>query len=122
MIWLTQQTLDRLNAELEDARGPKRAEIVARISAARDEGDRKENGAYQRAKDEQGTNEARIRQLEEMLADVSVEPAMDDGKVSPGKVVTYKFDGEPEEKFLLAARDVGDDEGIAVDVSSPESP
>ena len=67
MIWLTQQTFDRLNAELEDRRGPIRAEIVERISAARDEGDLKENGGYHAAKDEQGTNEARIRQLEELL-------------------------------------------------------
>ena len=64
MIWLTQQTFDRLAAELEDRRGPRRAEIVERISAARDEGDLKENGGYHAAKDEQGTNEARIRQLE----------------------------------------------------------
>ena len=68
MIWLTQQTFDRLTAELEERRGPIRAEIVERISAARDEGDLKENGGYHAAKDEQGTNEARIRQLEDMLS------------------------------------------------------
>ena len=79
MIWLTQQTFDRLEAELEDRRGPRRAEIVERISAARDEGDLKENGGYHAAKDEQGTNEARIRQLEDMLASVTTEPATDDG-------------------------------------------
>ena len=106
MIWLTQQTFDRLTAELEERRGPIRAEIVERISAARDEGDLKEHGGYHAAKDEQGTNEA----------------AKDDGKVSPGKVVTHKFDGDDEESFLLAARDVADDDGIGVNVFSPESP
>ena len=122
MIWLTQQTFDRLHAELEDRRGRIRAEIVERISAARDEGDLKENGGYHAAKDEQGTNEARIRQLEDMLASVTTEPATDDGKVSPGKVVTHRFDGDDEETFLLAARDVADDDGIGVNVFSPESP
>ena len=122
MIWLTQQTFDRLHAELEDRRGRIRAEIVERISAARDEGDLKENGGYHAAKDEQGTNEARIRQLEYMLASVTTEPATDDGKVSPGKVVTHRFDGDDEETFLLAARDVADDDGIGVNVFSPESP
>ena len=78
MIWLTQQTFDRLHAELEDRRGPRRAEIVERISAARDEGDLKENGGYHAAKDEQGTNEARIRQLEEQLKDATTEPSADD--------------------------------------------
>jgi len=122
MIWLTQQTFDRLHAELEDRRGRIRAEIVERISAARDEGDLKENGGYHAAKDEQGTNEARIRQLEDMLSGVTTEPAADDGKVSPGKVVTHRFDGDDEETFLLAARDVADDDGIGVNVFSPESP
>jgi transcription elongation factor GreA len=84
MTWLTQQTFDRLHAELEERRGPLRAEIVERISSARDEGDLKENGGYHAAKDEQGTNEARIRQLEEMLAGATTEPAADDQTVSAG--------------------------------------
>ena len=33
-IWLTQDAYDQLQAELEDLKGPQRAEIVARISAA----------------------------------------------------------------------------------------
>ena len=53
-IWLTQEAFDKLQAELDDLKGPQRAEIVARISAARDEGDLKENGGYHAAKDEQG--------------------------------------------------------------------
>ena len=44
-----------------------RQEIIARISAARDEGDLKENGGYHAAKEEQGKIEGRIRQLEDML-------------------------------------------------------
>src|SRR5262249_28743411 len=75
VTWLTQQTFDRLNAELEERRGPLRAEIVERISSARDEGDLKENGGYHAAKDEQGTNEARIRQLEEMLSGATTKAA-----------------------------------------------
>ena len=35
-IWLTQEAYDKLKAELEDLRGPKRQEIIERISAARD--------------------------------------------------------------------------------------
>ena len=57
MIWLTQETFDQLKAELEDLRGPVRAEIVERISAARDEGDLKENGGYHAAR----TSRARTR-------------------------------------------------------------
>jgi len=121
MIWLTQQTFDRLTAELEERRGPLRAEIVERISAARDEGDLKENGGYHAAKDEQGTNEARIRQLEEMLKDATTEPADDDQLVSAGKLVTYRYAGDDEESFLLGAREIAEDH-TDIEVYSPESP
>ena len=121
MIWLTQQTFDRLAAELEDRRGPRRAEIVERISAARDEGDLKENGGYHAAKDEQGTNEARIRQLEEQLKDATTEPSADDQTVTAGKLVTYRFAGDDEESFLLGAREIADDRDD-IEVYSPQSP
>jgi len=122
-IWLTQDAYDKLHAELEDLKGPQRQEIVARISAARDEGDLKENGGYHAAKDEQGRIELRIRQLEDMLrkAEVGETPA-DDGVVEPGMVVTYKFDGDSDddaETFLLGAREI-EPEGLTV--YSPQSP
>jgi transcription elongation factor GreA len=123
MIWLTQQTADRLHAELENLRGPLRAEVIERISAARDEGDLKENGAYHAAKDEQGKMEGRIRQLQEMLDPhhVTTEPSPDDDTVSPGKVVTYRYAGDDEEVFLLGAREIAEDH-TEIDVYSPESP
>jgi transcription elongation factor GreA len=122
-IWLTQEAYDKLQAELADLEGPQRAEIVARISAARDEGDLKENGGYHAARDEQGRLEARIAQLKDMLrrAEVGETPA-DDGVVEPGMVVTYKFDGDDDdeaETFLLGAREI-EPEGLTV--YSPQSP
>ena len=42
------------------------------IEAAREEGDLKENGGYHAAKEEQGKNEARIRQLRQLLENASV--------------------------------------------------
>jgi transcription elongation factor GreA len=124
-IWLTREAFDRLQAELENLRGPVRSEIVARISAARDEGDLKENGGYHAAREEQGKTEARIRQLEDMLrrAEVGETPA-DNGVVEPGMTVTYKFVGDDDdeaETFLLGAREMEDTtEGLRV--YSPQSP
>ncbi len=121
-VWLTPKTHDRLHAELDDLKGPLRSEIIARISAARDEGDLKENGGYHSAKDEQGKMEGRIRQLEDMLRQATTEPAVDDGRVSAGKVVTYRYQGDDEtEQFLLGSRDIDDDEAD-VEVFSPQSP
>jgi transcription elongation factor GreA len=121
MIWLIQQTYDRLTAELEHLRGPGRAEIIERISSARDEGDLKENGGYHAAKEEQGKIEARIHQLEQMLEEATTETSPDDETVSPGKVVTYRYAGDDDENFLLGAREIADDKDD-IDVYSPQSP
>ena len=122
-IWLTQEAYDKLQAELENLKGPVRQEIIDRISNARDEGDLKENGGYHAAREEQGKVEGRIRQLEDMLrrAEVGETPA-DDGIVEPGMVVTYKFVGDDDdeaETFLLGAREI---EPQGLKVYSPQSP
>ena len=120
-IWLTQDAFDKLAAELENLKGPVRQEVIARISAARDEGDLKENGGYHAAKDEQGKIEARIHQLEDMLRRAQVgETPPDDGIVEPGMKVTYRFVGDDDSStFLLGAREIEDD---SLDVFSPQSP
>ena len=123
VIWLTQDAYDKLQGELEQLRGPVRTEIVARISAAREEGDLKENGGYHAAREEQGKVEARIRQLEDMLrrAQVGETPA-DDGVVEPGMKVTYRFVGDDEaETFLLGAREM-EETTAGLQVFSPQSP
>ena len=105
--WLTQEAYDRLSAELEDAKGPRRADIVAKIEAAREEGDLKENGGYHAAKDEQGKLEARIRQLTQLLRDAKVGDAPTSaGVAGPGMVVEVLYDGDDEpERFLIGSRE-----------------
>ena len=124
-IWLTQDAFDKLSQELEDLKGPIRQEVISKISAARDEGDLKENGGYHAAREEQGKIEGRIRQLEDMLrrAQVGETPA-DDGIVEPGMKVTYKFVGDSDdevETFLLGAREM-EDAAAGLKVYSPQSP
>jgi transcription elongation factor GreA len=122
-VWLTQDAHDKLAAELEHLKGPGRQEVVARISAARDEGDLKENGGYHAAREDQGKLEGRILQLEDMLRRAEVgETPKNNGVVEPGMVVTYKFVGDSDdeaETFLLGAREI-EPEGLTV--YSPQSP
>ena len=122
VIWLTQEAHDKLQAELEHLRGPVRTEVIQRISAARDEGDLKENGGYHAAREEQGKVEGRIRQLEDMLRRAEVgETPQDDGVVEPGMKVTTRFVGDDEEEvFLLGAREIETPEDL--EVYSPQSP
>jgi transcription elongation factor GreA len=104
--WLTQESYDRLAAELEQLSGPARLDIAKKIEAAREEGDLKENGGYHAAKDEQGKIEARIRQLTELLRHATVGEAPEShGVVENGTVVTAKIAGDST-RFLLASREI----------------
>jgi transcription elongation factor GreA len=105
--WLTQEAHDLLRAELDRLIGS-RTEISAEINARREEGDLKENGGYHAAKEEQGKQEARIRQLEDLLRSAQVGDApADNGVVEPGMVVTIQYDDEETERFLLGSREIG---------------
>ena len=120
VAWLTQESYDRLKAELDHLSGPGRTEIVARIEQARSEGDLKENGGYHAAKEEQGKAEARIRQLTDLLNNAHVgEPPADDGVVEPGMLVEARIAGDTE-TFLLGSREIAGDSSI--DVYSEKSP
>ncbi|MDO5499774.1 MAG: transcription elongation factor GreA [Propionibacteriaceae bacterium] len=126
-IWLTQEAFDKLNEELEFLTGEGRAEISARIAAAREEGDLRENGGYHAAREEQGKQEARIVQLQDMLrrAEVGEAPAATD-TAQPGTMITIAFFGDTDDTdtFLLGSREVmGLDEAADdVNVYSPQSP
>ena len=106
-IWLTQDAFDRLKAELDERSGDIREEIKQRIAAAREEGDLKENGGYHAAREEQGKNEARIRQLAHMLETAIIgTPEIQEGKVSQGMVVAIHFvEFDDDEEFLLGSRE-----------------
>jgi len=122
VTYLTQDAFDRLQAELAEREGPLRTEITKRIEAAREEGDLKENGGYHAAREEQGKNEARVRQLKHLLEHAQVgmpESAADE--VAPGKVVTIRFiEFDEEETFLLGSREEA--AHASIEVYSPTSP
>ena len=121
-VWLTQEAFDRLKAELEHRSGDLREEIKARITAAREEGDLKENGGYHAAREEQGKNEGRVRQLTKMLEAAQIgTPEIEEGIVSQGMVVTVHFpDLDDTETFLLGSREEA--AHTSIDVYSPTSP
>ncbi len=120
VTWLTQEAYDRRSAELEHLKSVGRQEITEKIEAARQEGDLKENGGYHAAREEQAKQEARIRQLEQLLRDAVVgEAPPDDGVVEPGMVVTATVAGD-RMTFLVGSREVA--EGTDLDVYSEKSP
>ena len=118
--WLSQDAYDRLQAELDELIAG-RPVIAAEINARREEGDLRENGGYHAAKDEQGKQEARIRQLTDLLrkARVGEAPKTATSAVT-GTVITIRFAGDDDtEKFLLGSREIAGTTGLTV--YSPES-
>ena len=122
VTWLTQEAYDQLKAELEHLSGPARAEIVAKIEEARQEGDLKENAGYHAAREDQGKLELRVRQLTQLLEHAKVgEAPADNGVVAPGMVITVAFDGDPDDTmtFLMGSREYVSDD---IETYSPQSP
>ncbi|MEZ7158552.1 transcription elongation factor GreA [Streptomyces sp. MAD19A] len=122
VTWLTQEAYNKLKDELEYLTGPARTEIAAKIAAAREEGDLRENGGYHAAKEEQGKQELRVRQLTQLLENAKVgTPPATDGEVAPGMVVTIAFDGDEDDTltFLLASREYASSD---IETYSPQSP
>ena len=64
---ITAEGLKRLEEELAQRKGAIREEIVERLKEARAQGDLSENSEYDQAKEDQGKNESRIVELEQMI-------------------------------------------------------
>jgi len=114
---------ERLESQLAECIGMRKA-IAERIAEARAQGDLKENADYHAAREDQGHNEAKIRELELKLQRVQV--VGDDLEVPAdmvflGAVVQLREVGAARtELFKLVGGVTGEDaEWIEVTVSSP---
>ncbi|MBX2970235.1 MAG: transcription elongation factor GreA [Cyclobacteriaceae bacterium] len=90
--YYTREGLDKLRTELTELKSKGRQEIARQIAEARDKGDLSENAEYDAAKDAQGHLEAKIAQLEDLLANARLldEANVDTSKVSILSKVTIK--------------------------------
>src|SRR5262249_25898115 len=109
VTWLTQESHDKLKTELDHLIA-NRPVIAAEINDRREEGDLRENGGYHAAREEQGQQEARIRQLQDLLNNAKVgEAPKQSGVALPGSVVklSHKGDNSHNEPFLITPRQAG---------------
>ena len=90
--YYTREGLDKLKNELNELKTKGRTEIARQIAEARDKGDLSENAEYDAAKDAQGHLEAKIAQLEDLMANARLldETNVDTSKVSILSKVTIK--------------------------------
>jgi transcription elongation factor GreA len=118
--WLTQEAYDRLSKELQELIANRPA-MAKEINDRREEGDLKENGGYHAAREEQGKQEGRIRQLTDLLRKARVGEAPKTAtNAELGTVITIRFQGDEDtEKFLLGSREIAGTTNLTV--YSPES-
>ena len=107
--YYTKEGLDKLKNELNQLKTKGRSDIAQQIAEARDKGDLSENAEYDAAKDAQGHLEAKIAQLEQVVANARLidHNNLDSSKVSilskvkiknkkNGAVFTYTLVSEEE--------------------------
>lgn len=107
--YVTKETFDKMREDLHKLKSIDRPASSRAIAEAREKGDLKENAEYDAAKEAQGMLEAKIKQLEGVIANAKiVDPStIDTSKVSiltkvtitnvaTKKTVTYQIVGEKE--------------------------
>jgi len=112
--YVTQETYEKMQAELHSMKSIDRPAASAAIAEAREKGDLKENAEYDAAKEAQGLLEAKINQLEGALANARIidEKTIDTSRVSiltrvtltnmgTKKKVTYQIVSESEADLKL---------------------
>jgi transcription elongation factor GreA len=119
-IKLSLQAHQRLTEELAERSGVTRRQISELIERARELGDLKENGDYHAAKNEQGLNEARVRQLEATLKAAVVVESTSVDKVEAGTLVEVRMAGDDETSTYLIGSI--EERTTGYDVISPGSP
>ncbi|HET7182273.1 MAG TPA: transcription elongation factor GreA, partial [Candidatus Limnocylindrales bacterium] len=93
-VQVTQGALDRMRTELDALSRVKRPEVVARIKAAREHGDLKENAEYHAAREEQSFLEGRIQALEDRIRRAVIIEEVATGKVVIGSTVKVEIMGD----------------------------
>jgi transcription elongation factor GreA len=70
--YVTKESLEQMREELNILKTTGRAEVANAIAEAREKGDLKENAEYDAAKEAQGLHEAKIAQLEMIIANARI--------------------------------------------------
>lgn len=94
-ITITQTGFEELQQELLELKTVSMPKVIDRISNAREQGDLSENADYHSARDERDILQARIYDIEEILAKVEVKTtAKNTGLVALGSFVTLEIVGK----------------------------
>lgn len=110
--YVSAEGLKKLQAELEELRTTRRAEVAQRIHSAMEFGDFTENSELEQAKNDQAFLEGRIMTLEQTIKNAQVidEKARHD-RVEVGSKVTIEVDGKKERYVIVGSAEASPGEG-----------
>jgi len=119
-VYLTQNGLDTLKKELDHLINVRRPENVQAIKEARSLGDLSENAEYDAARNEQAEIEARIKQIEKMLENVSIITDIPTDKVGLGSTVSIKYvDDQEQDEYKIVGSQEADPFASKISNESP---
>lgn len=106
-VYLTEEGLEELKAELDNLINVRRPQNIISIKEARSLGDLSENADYDAAKDEQAQIEGRIKTIEKMLENVSIITDVPKDMVGLGSTVSIKYieDAEVDEYKIVGSQE-----------------
>src|SRR5512140_200561 len=110
-IYLSAGGIVNVRAELEQLTGVERPVVIARIAAARELGDLRENAEYETARKEQSILEGRIKQLTTLLRDAVQIEGASTSHVSLGTTVTVEDDHGEETYTIVGSHEASPAEG-----------
>ncbi len=118
--YLTPEGEEKLKAELEELKGPRREELSVRLRSAIQMGDLSENADYHKAKEDQGFLEGRIQEIDAILRNsVIIEKTKSTGVVNIGSQVTIQEEGLDPEAYHLVGPTEADPRKGRISYESP---
>ena len=110
--YVSAEGLKKLQAELDDLRTSKRAEVAERIHAAMEFGDYSENSELEQAKNDQAFLEGRIMTLEQTIKNAQlIDEKSKHDLVEVGSHVTVEAEGRKEKYVIVGSAEASPAEG-----------
>ena len=120
--YVTKETLEQMKADLQRMKAVDRPAASRAIAEGKEKGDLKENAEYDAAKEAQGLLEAKIAQMEGVIANTRVidESTIDTSKVSVlTKVTLTNLNTKKQVTYQLVSENEADLKAGKISVTSP---
>lgn len=119
-VHISKERKEALEAELQELKTVKRTEILGRLQYAKSLGDLSENAEYHASREEQGRNETRIQEIENMLKHVVITEKNSSDIAGLASTVIVQKDGEKEKReFALVSPEEADMASGKMSIDSP---